>query len=283
LTKSTKIDSKGMKSVTTVRSGVTTPQVKMSVTPIVGTSPKILFIIIVYMFLLISVTSAFQNSYVDFTTDSFEVENSGVMGMPNDFYGHSYDRTTVRAVYSLVYDYGYNQTEYEALASWQLVDVLEDVYGGNPDVTYFSRFLLWEWENLPESFVGIAEYPFIDVVVMPSFYLTYPDGQQLYDVDYLAFIGGEANVEDFDEEEGWWSAVEKFFGSIGETFNFIIKFMSFDFVADADESLDYPAELRWIPFMMAVPVWIYIGLLVAPYAIEALKAIAGFIDAVVPF
>jgi len=212
--------------------------------PIVGTSAKTLFVLFIYMILLSSTTFVFQSAYADY--ERFEQGITGVMSGDSSV-STDYDYGIPERHFGHDYDDSLTAQQIERLKLLNEVQEMEDLHGGKPRL---------------QSLYGI---PFWDVMM-------YPDG---------TIIGMDKYNEyyPYENEDNWWEGVKQFFGTIVDTFAYMINYLTFNFQA----GVELPIVISWLPFMMALPVWIYIGLLVAPYAIEALKSIAQVIDAIVPF
>jgi len=92
------------------------------------------------------------------------------------------------------------------------------------------------------------------------------------------FIGGAIGrgvtqgMLDADIEVPWQDlslAVTAFFGSIIDLFLFMVSFLTFGLIGDA--FIGFPSELVWIPFLMALPVYLYFMIIVAGFAVEVWK------------
>jgi len=208
--------------------------------PIMGTSAKTLFVLFIYMVLLSTTTFVFQSAYADYS--EFEV---GVVGVISS------DRNDG-------IDYGMPESHFGH--NYEDSIVMSDIDRDRLE----SRRVQMETEH------GGVPVP-VESAYVYDWYM-YPDGHMIYVDEYNELYG-------FDEKQTWLDGVTQFFGTIIDTFAYMINFLTFNFQA----GVPLPFVISWLPFLMAVPVWIYIGLLVAPYAIEALKAISQLLDAFIPF
>lgn len=91
--------------------------------------------------------------------------------------------------------------------------------------------------------------------------------------------GDYVNMTHFDRN--WWDdmpiigGLGKFFGSITAFFGMIFDFLTFNIVAPAAAAPPYPISI--ILLCAVIPVWIYLIALLAPYAIDTIKAIGNLI------
>jgi len=87
----------------------------------------------------------------------------------------------------------------------------------------------------------------------------------VWDID-MGNIAGRTKDNIFD-------SIGRFFGSITDGFGMLLNVLTFNFYP----AVNLPAALIWVPFLMALPVWVYVTLLVMPLAISAVQAIGNLI------
>lgn len=87
-----------------------------------------------------------------------------------------------------------------------------------------------------------------------------------YGLDYgVHALGFDMPWDDFV------GSLQQFFGSVFDLFLFMVSFLTFGLVGDA--FVGFPPEFFWIPYLMALPVWLYFLIIVAGFAVEAWKAV----------
>lgn len=227
-----------------------TPRIHIP-SPVVGsTTPKTLFVIVVYMFMLGLVTMAFQSSYVAGLPIEFEdtYESFNPNKILEGEYGYSSERgIMLESYFGKEYDpekYSWQQWETIELDKNKFIDLDDEYAISRIEEAWLSRSQAgWKW-------------PFSNEVATEENAYNVNDGS-----DHPYGLGNAIE------------SVQSFFGSIIDAFGFIISILTFNFYP----AVPLPAILAWIPFFMVLPVWIYIALLLAPFAIAAINAIGNLI------
>lgn len=209
------------------------------------------------MFLLSTTCMAFQVGYAEFNPNyaiSGEISDSGAggIGMPDNHFDHS--------IYEVDYD--------------NLPDVIISRFGSRDFdvVTEYSDGSSIKWIIDTEKWIYYG-WQYIGGAFSLSVYRV---TQWIFEEYFNVEIRPDAVVT---SEEHWWSLAGEVVGNIRSGLSYIYNFLTFNFVPN----IEMPFLLRWIPFMMALPVWIYVGLLLLPISIEILKATANVLAAIIPF
>lgn len=245
--------------------------VDVSPVPIINTDARTLFIIFIYMMLLSSSVYAIESvsglgtseenlglfgidDLVDLNDDppieEFFLSNDNVRGVPVTHFGHDIGSSLDKTDYNGVIRYVSLPTKYKIMTENERIEWLNDQMGCTP-ISYI---------NYNDN--GLDGYYWETTGLFMSFN------------HYNKFKSGDW---DNYEDENWWTGVLAFFGTITQTFGYVSNFLFFNFFSVMDLGL-----FGFLPFLMALPVWIYIGLLVTPYAIEGAKILASLLDLVIP-
>lgn len=211
-----------------------------------STTPKTLFLIVVYMFMLGMVTMAFQSVYAS-NQEFAEFE---------DTYG-SFNPGLV-----LQGDVGWN-----AVTPYMLGDYFGKEF--NLEEYQYKEFvqrMRINWDEDMDARRHLETYVFYTRLRLPV-----PGETQLWMEEHtMQFAENEvARIKRGD----WLGSIGRFFGSITDAWGFVIGLATMNFYP----SIALPLELTWIPFFMMLPVWIYLGWLLAPFAIAAINAIGNLI------
>lgn len=237
------------------RSHIRAPRVHIPTPTTPASTAKTLVVIIIYMFCLGMVSLAFQTAYAHGTDEYAEFEDTYEGFNPNDLldgtYGYTLGRQYIMANY---FGHEYNEKTQEAYEFKRLHDIAKD----EKDLDY------WLGEFVKSMRDG-TEFPEEGQKVLGQ----YLPGNEYYDEEKVEDYKLVQSVSDGD----WFGAVRAFFGSIIDAFSFMLNILTLNFYPN----IQIPAILTWVPFFFMLPVWVYMGMLIAPYAIAAINAIGNLI------
>lgn len=235
--------------------------------PIGSTSAKTLFIIFVYVFALGCCTMAFQTSYASFNPTSVIDGSFGTEGggryLPDGVFGSKVDE-----------------------------------YYGEAEIYLYSSKLGTEWypwshhtiDGIGQFGGGILPLDSDDPIVQASSEeWSVPDKDspgRWKTSNYFSYTGQEIidnqeseNWKVTSADDQWWHHIGTFWDRSFAVFGYIMSFLTFNFVP----GVALPPELVWIPFLLVLPVYIYICLLLLPIALELLRFIASLLHAIAEF
>jgi len=265
---------------------------------VVPSSPKIITIIFIYMFLLSMTTLAFQTGARDMIAGESGFDPTTILegsGSPIlDDGGRwidmtqpcrsGFDRSRYLSAKFKVYSWDnvrnieeyVNYTIVKFAYNHGLTDVYErvvsDVDGivvirsdDDKNVFYINNTTPTGKGAILVRYLQAFETPIMRFLYGPQFEMEWIDPESMYS------IGDDGSK--IVNKKGWFESAGDFFGSILDGFGMLANVLSFNFYP----AVALPGALIWIPFFMALPVWIYVTLLVMPLAISAVQAIGNLI------
>jgi len=267
---------------------------------VVPTSPKIITIIFIYMFLLTTTTLAFQAGVAELEAGGSGFDPSTVLegaGVPT-IHRDSWMRMSTVGHLSFIrknyYDVEFD--EYNGAVGGTLIGYVgwaqvyfrhnhwaNDLYERCVRYLDDSNFIVVDPDNNwifyinrldEDNFTGVQQDLYFWIVNDQNPYETWLYGDQcdveIVNTQDLYTVSDTGVVQ---EHQGWMGKVGKFFESITAGFSMLGDILFFNFYP----VVALPAELIWIPFFMALPVYVYVTLLVMPLAISAVQAIGNLI------